>query len=208
MMADPMAGLGASSGAPDGRNRSDAQDGGKQVVDPMALHWNLQRIERIRSVMGMASGCVAGICGLTGLQGLGESRTAVFDSFLSLMVLTCFGVNSCSLFHSFAPVRSFHYLGLEDEFQVGAIQQNVLVCLPFCGITANSPFLHFVLDAILRSGLLVLGTFSFTQRKREPVNTSTSLSRCSKRFGHSLNGVLVAANVHAWDTRNLANSTS
>ena len=43
----------------------------KDVFDPMALQVNMQRIDRIRSVMGIASGCMAGTLGFTGLQGLG-----------------------------------------------------------------------------------------------------------------------------------------
>lgn len=70
-MADPMADMGAS--APGGGMMPDAADQphSKDVVDTMILQYNLARIERIRSVMGIASGCIAGIAGLTGLQGLG-----------------------------------------------------------------------------------------------------------------------------------------
>lgn len=64
---DPMADLGGSGGGPK------QQDGNlnttKEVFDPLVVGTNLQRIDRIRSVMGIASGCVAGIGGLTGLQG-------------------------------------------------------------------------------------------------------------------------------------------
>ena len=66
MMADPMADLGG--GAP--KAGADASlTTSKEVSDPLILGTNLQRIDRIRSVMGIASGCVAGIGGLTGLQG-------------------------------------------------------------------------------------------------------------------------------------------
>jgi hypothetical protein len=37
------------------------------------LQLNMQRIDHIHSVMGVASGCVAGILGLTGLRGFGTS---------------------------------------------------------------------------------------------------------------------------------------
>lgn len=68
MMADPMANLGGA-----GDPSADAQSShSREVFDPMILQYNLARIERIRSVMGIASGCIAGIAGLTGLQGLGE----------------------------------------------------------------------------------------------------------------------------------------
>ena len=44
----------------------------KDVLDVTTLRYNAQNIDQIRSVMGIASGCVAGICGLTGWEGLGE----------------------------------------------------------------------------------------------------------------------------------------
>mmetsp|Transcript_22882 Transcript_22882/g.54032 ORF Transcript_22882/g.54032 Transcript_22882/m.54032 type:complete len:123 (+) Transcript_22882:333-701(+) len=53
----------------------------KDVFDVTTLKYNLQRVDTVRSVMNIASGCVAGICGVTGWQGL-----AVF-LFLHLSVL-------------------------------------------------------------------------------------------------------------------------
>ncbi len=47
-------------------------DGNQEVFDMNAYRSNLRKIDKIRSFMGIASGCVAGICGLTGLSGLGE----------------------------------------------------------------------------------------------------------------------------------------
>jgi hypothetical protein len=76
MMADPMADLGGS--APAGMMTGDDQPHSKDVVDTMILQYNLARIERIRSVMGIASGCIAGIAGLTGLQGLGTEQLYLF----------------------------------------------------------------------------------------------------------------------------------
>ena len=65
-MIDPMANLDAGvSGASQGGEEKD-------VIDFMALRNNLEKIDRMKSVMSIASGCVAGICGLTGLQGLCE----------------------------------------------------------------------------------------------------------------------------------------
>ena len=69
MMADPMADIGAGGGPKADGNASLATS--KEVSDPLILGTNLQRIDRIRSVMGIASGCVAGIGGLTGLSGFG-----------------------------------------------------------------------------------------------------------------------------------------
>jgi len=43
----------------------------KDVFDVTTLKYNLQRVDTVRSVMNIASGCVAGICGVTGWQGLG-----------------------------------------------------------------------------------------------------------------------------------------
>jgi hypothetical protein len=71
MIADPMADLSA------GGDPSGAKPGGavnmsstKGVFDPLVLGSNLQRIDRIRSVMGIAAGVVAGIGGLTDWKGL------------------------------------------------------------------------------------------------------------------------------------------
>ena len=66
MMNDPMAGMDQPVSGPP----TDDIDS-KEVFDPMILQFNLQRIERIRSVMGIASGCIAGIAGLTGFEGIG-----------------------------------------------------------------------------------------------------------------------------------------
>lgn len=65
-MIDPMADLGGSGAA--------AETDAKEVFDPVALNQNMQRVDKIRSLMGIVSGCVAGICGLTGLEGLGTYR--------------------------------------------------------------------------------------------------------------------------------------
>ncbi len=64
-MIDPMAGLDA--GVPGIQDTDE-----KEVIDITSLRYNLERVDKIRSVMGIASGCVAGIYGLTGLEGLGK----------------------------------------------------------------------------------------------------------------------------------------
>ena len=80
-MADPMADLG---GAPGGAPKDgDSLTTSKEVSDPLILGSNLQRIDRIRSVMGIAAGCVAGIGGLTGLQGFRKSNTEHCHGFVS-----------------------------------------------------------------------------------------------------------------------------
>jgi len=76
-MIDPMAGL---DGSPQGDVPADAQNS-KEVFDVVALQRNMQRMDKIRSVMGIASGCVSGIIGLTGLEGLA--------SFVFLHVSVC-----------------------------------------------------------------------------------------------------------------------
>ena len=64
-MIDPMANLDAPTAA-------GAASDEKDVLDVNTLRYNAQNIDQIRSVMGIASGCVAGICGLTGWEGLGR----------------------------------------------------------------------------------------------------------------------------------------
>ncbi|CAB9525969.1 Rab5-interacting protein (Rab5ip) [Seminavis robusta] len=60
-MIDPMAGL------DDGPMKT--EENAKEVFDSMTLQRNFQRIDKIRSVMGIAAGCATGIVGLTGLEG-------------------------------------------------------------------------------------------------------------------------------------------
>lgn len=69
-MIDPMANLG-DEGAP---GAPTDQDDSKDVFDPLILNLNLKRVDNIRSFMGIISGCFAGICGLTGLEGFGTCR--------------------------------------------------------------------------------------------------------------------------------------
>jgi hypothetical protein len=74
-MIDPMANLGNEGFDPNsvigggesllsGRNQN-------LIINMNAVHLNNKKIDRVRSLMGIISGCVAGICGLTGFQGLG-----------------------------------------------------------------------------------------------------------------------------------------
>lgn len=64
-MIDPMANLDAAPGAAEAADEKD-------IIDVPSLQYNMQNIDKLRSVMGIVSGCVAGICGLTGYEGLGE----------------------------------------------------------------------------------------------------------------------------------------
>lgn len=47
-------------------------DHSQEVFDMNAYRANFIKMDKIRSFMGIASGCVAGVCGLTGLSGLGK----------------------------------------------------------------------------------------------------------------------------------------
>lgn len=72
-MQDPMANLTGEAPGGQGQNNGSMGIGNtKQVFDPVALQINMQRIDRIRSVMGIAAGSAAGIIGLTGLEGFGK----------------------------------------------------------------------------------------------------------------------------------------
>ena len=113
MIADPMADLGsgpAQTGGGPGSN--DMGSTTKDVFDPMAMAMNMQRIDRIKNVMGIVAGCVAGICGLTGFSGFGTlciligltRRSPVFCTYTdfstcSLLRLVCF-----ALWHLFVCV--------------------------------------------------------------------------------------------------------
>ena len=67
-MIDPMAGIADSGNSGPG----DATGGeGKDVFDMAAFQLNLKKMDKIRSFMGIVSGCAAGILGLTSLSGLG-----------------------------------------------------------------------------------------------------------------------------------------
>ena len=86
-MIDPMANL--DGGAPGATDTNE-----KDVIDITSLRYNLERVDKIRSVMGISSGCVAGICGLTGLEGLGTLNYLMnekqgFDLFHILLTLVC-----------------------------------------------------------------------------------------------------------------------
>ena len=66
-MIDPMAGLDDGPGG----GAATEENSAKEVFDSTTLRLNYQRVDKIRSVMGIASGCVAGIVGLTNLAGFG-----------------------------------------------------------------------------------------------------------------------------------------
>jgi hypothetical protein len=72
MIGDPMGDMGPGADAGQQQQPNDNASGGKEVVDPLVLQLNMQRIDHIHSVMGVASGCVAGILGMAGLNGFGK----------------------------------------------------------------------------------------------------------------------------------------
>lgn len=74
-MIDPMADLDAVPGA-----ASSSETDEKDVIDFTTLRYNMQHIDKVRSVMGIAAGCVAGICGLTGYEGLGAFSMISYHS--------------------------------------------------------------------------------------------------------------------------------
>ena len=65
---DPLAGIDAALPGPE---NSDEKD----VFDLNTYRYNLMRVDTIRSVMNIASGCIAGICGLTGWEGMGACES-------------------------------------------------------------------------------------------------------------------------------------
>ena len=79
-MADidnPNAAMPAGGGGGSGDNNIDG-DHSQEVFDTNAYRANFIKMDKIRSFMGIASGCVAGVCGLTGLSGLGKFKSIFF----------------------------------------------------------------------------------------------------------------------------------
>ena len=159
-MADPMADLGGDPKIQDNHSLTTT----KEVTDPLVLGTNLQRIDRIRSIMGIASGCVAGIGGLTGLVGFCKSK----DSSVLLLppalhprsFLTAGCLPSYCYHHSVllwpACFRLSYNLGVENEFQPASLHETELVRVFDNFASTDSSFVHLVLDTVLRTRLLVL----------------------------------------------------
>jgi len=66
-MADISA---ASSGGGNSANNSSTGGEGKEVFNLHAFQLNTKKMDTVRSFMGIVSGCVAGVAGLTGWHGL------------------------------------------------------------------------------------------------------------------------------------------
>jgi hypothetical protein len=67
-MIDPMANIGSGF---DPTKAGGDSSGAKESLNFHALQLNHRKIDYVYSFMGIVSGCVAGILGLTGLEGLG-----------------------------------------------------------------------------------------------------------------------------------------
>jgi len=83
-MIDPMANI----DTPVGGGPGGEMEAGEEVFDVNAFKSNLRKIDKIRSFMGIISGCVAGVCGLTGLSGLGEYVTVLLYIYLYYSLCT------------------------------------------------------------------------------------------------------------------------
>lgn len=84
-MIDPMANLDAGSGPAPGGDSTGGE--GNSIYDFPAAQLNIKKMDDVRSFMGIVSGCVAGICGLTGFEGLGALAQAVLFITLSWSVI-------------------------------------------------------------------------------------------------------------------------
>lgn len=78
-MIDPMAdldggvsGAGQAGGTGTGGDFSTIGGEGKDIFDVPSVQLNMKRMDKVRSFMGIVSGCVAGVLGLTGIEGFGE----------------------------------------------------------------------------------------------------------------------------------------
>jgi len=67
-MIDPMADIG--SGFDPTKSNGSGEGGGTEILNFHALQLNHRKIDYVQSFMGIVSGCVAGICRFTGLEGL------------------------------------------------------------------------------------------------------------------------------------------
>ena len=123
---DPMGDVGASGGDNTQAAASlDATTGAhnnlksNEIVDPLIVQMNLSSIERIRSVMGIASGCIAGILGLTGMEGFGTCRDPDM-----LILIYFFGTHAANFFSSISIKVCFTILHLLISFAIWSYKLN------------------------------------------------------------------------------------
>ena len=79
---DPMANIGPDKA---GTNEDTTGGEGKGIFNIQAQMYNFQKIDEIKSFMGIMSGCFSGICGFTGLQGL--ACFIILDLVVSFSIL-------------------------------------------------------------------------------------------------------------------------
>jgi hypothetical protein len=124
--------------------------------------------------MGIASGCVAGICGLTGWEGLGMySGELWFGTRLVLEVFNAFRCSSTqnlifvfvlclsfdtatSLLFGVALFGASTYLGFENELSALLLHTAIGMVVRHDKHSTKWTILHIVLDAFLRTGISVL----------------------------------------------------
>jgi EMC6 len=162
MIADPMADL-TGEGTPGPAAEMGSQ---KEVFNPMVLQVNMQRVDRIRSIMGIASGCVAGILGLTGLRGLG--KWIVMPSFSAAVCLarcTHLAPHDCTLTSPTWDISVLCrsplvcvalHLGVQDELQAFSIFEAIALSVPDSIHTGHRSVVYSFLDTLLRTCILIL----------------------------------------------------
>ena len=123
---DPLAGL-------DNANQGPLLTDEKDVVDINTLRYNLMHIDTTRSVMNITSGCVAGICGFTGWQGLGKRLS------LSMLLLFLFLLLLLLLLGSESESESANLFGRCCYYQDFALSPSIIVVV-FIPLLSLSPF--------------------------------------------------------------------
>ncbi|KAL7468474.1 hypothetical protein ACHAXS_008702 [Conticribra weissflogii] len=157
MMMDSMMG----SGGPDG-------EGSQEVFDMNAYRANLRKMDKIRSFMGIVSGCVAGICGLTGLAGLVPSGDLNFVFFPlhkneqtknSSSFIYMHPNDQNSMLPYTPPNRVPLPFGLQNEIGSVVIFTRIYVDISNGRFTKMRHVFHVILDVILWSGVFILRWF-------------------------------------------------
>lgn len=154
MIADPMADLGASATATQTQQSTSSKD----VVDPLVLNSNLQRIDHIHAVMGVASGCIAGTLGLTGLQGFGTWLCRLLQGAIGFDRKTHSRrpSNRISLLRLAPFPGSAVDLGFQNEMSAIEVHQANGVRFLHSVHSTYSTFVYSVLDFVLRPCVPVL----------------------------------------------------
>jgi hypothetical protein len=117
-MIDPMANLDPTAPV----NPELEGDASREVFDMDAYKANFRKMDKIRSFMGIASGCVAGVCGLTGLSGLGEELFGYLQQCLFLVCVYC--VDSNDALNFLTNAACFLILHIVVSFSILAAKMN------------------------------------------------------------------------------------